>query len=53
MYAVDKICKVLIYGGLLYWIMGLFLPIFFTRETLGGFSLSIKQMFGTVKMQNI
>ena len=53
MYVVDKLCKTLIYGGLLYWIMRLFLPIFFTPESLNSFSSSVKQMFWTVKVQNM
>jgi hypothetical protein len=53
MFFVDKTCKTIIYGGLLYWITSLLLPIFFAPETLNEFSASIRQLFGTVKVQNI
>lgn len=53
MFVVDKTCKTIIYGGLLYWIMGLLLPIFFAPETLNELFASIRQLIGTVKVQNI
>jgi len=48
MYVVDKLCKTLIYGALLYWLMGLILPIFFAPETVQDIFMSIKQMIGVV-----
>lgn len=53
MYCIDKICKAFIYGGLIYWISGLLLPLFFSEATLEDFYSTIRQMFGTVKVQNI
>lgn len=53
MFCVDKICKALIYGGLLYWIMGLLLPLFFVQETLDSFYFSIQHMFRTEKVQSV
>lgn len=53
MYVVDRVCKAVIYGGLLYWIMGLLLPLFFTPQAVNNFYSSIRQVFGTVKVQDI
>jgi alcohol-forming fatty acyl-CoA reductase len=41
MYCVDKLCKLLIYGSILYWLTNKLLPIFFTRETLNEFSSTL------------
>jgi len=49
MYCVDKIWKAVIYGGLLYWIIGLLLPVFFAPETVTRFYSLARQMFGRTK----
>jgi fatty acyl-CoA reductase len=41
MYIIDKLCKTVIYGGLLYWLAKRLLPLFFTRDALNDFYSSI------------
>ncbi|KAG5680579.1 hypothetical protein PVAND_010076 [Polypedilum vanderplanki] len=41
MYVIDRFCKTIIYGGLLYWLIKRLLPLFFTREALNNFYSSI------------
>lgn len=45
MWVIDRLCKLFIYGGMIYWFMQKFLPIFFSRETLEEFYSSITGIF--------
>lgn len=45
MWAVDRLCKLFIYGGLLYWLMKKLLPVFFTPENLDEFYSSFSSVF--------
>jgi fatty acyl-CoA reductase len=46
MKVIDKLCKTIIYGGLLYWFLKKLLPLFFSQESLGGFYSSISSTIG-------
>lgn len=39
MYIIDKFCKLIIYGGLLYWFAKKLLPLFLSTETMKNFNL--------------
>lgn len=41
MWALDRLCKLVIYGGMTYWLIKNLLPIFFTKETLEDFFSSV------------
>lgn len=45
MWAIDRLCKLFIYGGFLYWLTKKLLPIFFTRENLDDFFSSLTSVF--------
>jgi alcohol-forming fatty acyl-CoA reductase len=45
MWAIDRLCKLFIYGGLLYWLMKKLLPVFFTRDSLEEFYSSFSNAF--------
>lgn len=45
MWIIDRLCKLIIYGGMIYWFIKKFLPLFFSRETLEDFYSSITSIF--------
>ncbi|CAG9804561.1 unnamed protein product [Chironomus riparius] len=45
MYLLDRFCKLVIYGGLLYWFMNRILPLFVSQDSLNQFYSIIKNAF--------
>ena len=45
MYLLDRFCKFVIYGGLLYWFMNRILPLFVPQESLNQFYSTVRNSF--------
>lgn len=45
MYLLDRFCKFIIYGGLLYWFINRILPLFVSQDSLDQFYSTVKNAF--------